>query len=184
MSKDLNKILKQCTAGDEVAQRQLYLEYRSRWYMTSLRYGQNTNDANDIFQEGLIQIYRDMHQYDMKKSNFSTWSCRVIAHAGLRFLKKLNFSLNDSIDECDLDEFVTVEHIYEQIGERELLELIQKLPPGYRAIFNMYVIEGYKHHEIAEQLNISVGTSKSQLNKAKKQLRVLLEYEQKEYVDS
>ena len=143
--------------------------------MIALRYGKNKMQAEDILQEGLIAIFKNLHQYDHRKAAFSTWSTRVLINAGLRYLKKNNWpnTFKDIDEVYDLGD--DGETIYDQLSAKELTLLIQKLPVGYRLVFNMYAVEGYSHKEIAKELGIEVGTSKSQLSKARKTLRVYLE---------
>ena len=131
--------------------------------------------AEDIFQEGMINIFRNLHSYDHSKAAFSTWSTRVLINAALTYLKKNNWA--DSMGELEgaTNMHDQNETIYEKLSAKELTSLVQNLPVGYRLVFNLYVIEGYKHHEIAEQLGISEGTSKSQLFKAKRELKKVLE---------
>lgn len=173
--KNLNHIIKSCIHGDEKAQRELYLSYRTKWYMMAMRYGKNKQQADDIFQEGLIQIFNSLHLFDKKKGNFNTWSTRILVYAALKFLKKHNWidhfkNLDEVFDYEDQQETV-----FEKLAAKELTTIIQQLPLGYRLVFNLYAIEGYSHKEIAAELGISEGTSKSQLSKARKQLRVKLE---------
>jgi len=173
---NLSHIIKSCTEGDDKAQRSLYDIYKTKWYMTSLRYGKNKSQADDIFQEGLIQIYKDMHQFDHTKSAFTTWSSRVLVNAALKYLKKYNWI--DTISEFEEASEIAQngeEDIYQKMASKELTAMVQKLPLGYKLAFNMYVIEGYTHKEIAKALDISIGTSKSQLSKARKALRQQLE---------
>lgn len=142
--------------------------------MTALRYARNKSHAEDVFQEGLIQIFKDLHQFDDTKSSFPTWSNRVLINAALRFIKKNNkLSFDDLDDHMDLNS--VPEKIHSQLATKELTEMVQRLPDGYRIVFNLYVIEGYSHKEIAAQLQVSVNTSKTQLFKAKKELRLKLE---------
>lgn len=86
--KNLKSLISDSIEGKAKAQRQLYLSYRVKWYMVALRYGNNKTEADDILQEGLIQIFNSLHQFNQKKSQFITWSSRVIAHAALKFLKR------------------------------------------------------------------------------------------------
>jgi len=169
------KLIKKCIRGDQTAQRRLYELHRTRWYMLSLRYGKSKTQADDIFQEGIIQIFNDLRQFDSERGAFTTWSSRVLVNAALRFLKKHSWLNAISQD----DQFIEIESndetIYQQLAAKELTQLIQKLPVGYRLVFNMYVLEGYKHREIASELGITEGTSKSQLAKARKQLKAMLE---------
>ena len=174
MQKVLNLIDK-CLVGDQKAERALYDQYKTRWYMLSLRYSNSRDEANDILQEGLIQVYKDLHQFNSDKASFSTWSSKVVVHAALKYLKKSRwqneFTDIENVqkrDNSDLD-------VYNKFATEELMRIIQNLPLGYRVVFNMNVIEGYSHIEIAKELGISVGTSKSQLSKAKQKLRTQLE---------
>lgn len=139
--------------------------------MICLRYAYNRVDAEDMLQEGLIGIFKDIKQFDPKRGPFYGWANRVIINAALQYLRKWNklkFTQDVLEYENDLSNESTV---FEELGTRELLAIVQKLPTGYRTVFNLNVIEGYKHREIAEILNISENTSKSQLSKAKKMLR-------------
>jgi len=171
----IQKIIKRAADGHESAQRKLYEQYRNQWYMLSLRYGKNKSQADDIFQEGLINIYKDLHQFDASRSAFGTWSSRVMINAALRYLKKYNWI--DSFSDLDYaaDKGDESETVYQKLAAKELTEIIKQLPLGYRLVFNMYAIEGFSHKEIADQLGITVGTSKSQLSKARAQLRSVLE---------
>ena len=175
MDKKVVHIISKSIKGDEKAQRQLYELHRTRWYMISMRYGKNKMEAEDIFQEGLIGIYKDLHQYNNKKASFNTWSSRVLINAALRYLKKNNWmsSLRDL--EPEMNTADENEMILDQIASKELTHMIQKLPIGYRLVFNLFALEGYSHKEIANKLGIAEGTSKSQLSKARKQLRAILE---------
>jgi len=143
--------------------------------MIAMRYGKNKFQADDIFQEGLIQIFNSLHQFDQNKASFSTWSTRVLINAALKYLKKYNWidsfqNMEDSMVEEDQQET-----IYQKLAAKELVDLIQKLPLGYRLVFNMFAMEGYTHKDIAKELGITVGTSKSQLSKARNTLRIQLE---------
>lgn len=167
--------MRKCIRGNKKAQNLLYQMYKHLWYKVSLRYAQTQEEAQDILQEGLIRIFCDLQQYDSSKSQFSTWSTKVIVNAAIRYLKRNQWHKEFSdISEASNTQDKTYDAI-DLLSEKELTHLISKLPTGYRLVFNMYVIEGYKHHEIASKLDISEGTSKSQLSKAKKMLRTNLE---------
>ena len=172
---NIRHIIKSCSNGDEKAQRELYLAFRTKWYMTAMRYGKNKQQADDIFQEGLIQIFNNLRSFDERKASFSTWSTKVLIYAALKFLKKHNWvdnfkEMNEAMEYED-----TQETVYQKMAAKELTALIQQLPIGYRLVFNLYVLEGYSHKEVAEQLDISEGTSKSQLSKARRYLRDQIE---------
>lgn len=175
MSKEDNQLIKASIKNSQEAQTKLYKKYEQKWFMVCLRYASNKMEAEDIFQNGLMSIFKNLKQFNQNKAAFYTWSNRIMVNAALQYFRKnnpkqnINLSLEEGYDHgVDAD-------VYSKIGAQELTKMIQLLPEGYRIVFNMYVIEGYKHNEIAEQLNISVSTSKSQLFKAKKVLRNKLE---------
>ena len=153
----------------------LYQRHERVWFRLCLRYARSRSDAQDILQEGLIQIFRDLSQFDDRRGTFSNWSNRVLVNAALRYLRKNQWQ--NSFDDLEMatQEPVLNESAIDKLSAQELTQLIQQLPTGYRVVFNMYVMEGYNHREIAETLNISEGTSKSQLHKAKKLLRQQIE---------
>lgn len=173
--KNITNTIKSCVKGNAGAQRELYDEYRVYWYMLCMRYGKSKEQADDIFQEGLIKVYKDLYQFDSSRSAFKTWSSRVMVHAALRYLKKYTWVDTLSLEEVAYHFEDQDETVYSALAARELTMVVQQLPIGYRLVFNMYAIEGYSHKEIAKELGISEGTSKSQLSKARKYLRTKLE---------
>ena len=143
--------------------------------MICLRYAPSKMEAEDMLQEGLISVFKELKQFDSKKAAFSAWSNKVMVNAALQHLrkwKKLNFS--EDLDDY-ANHFSTDDDVFDQLGVKELTNLVQNLPDGYRIVFNLYVMEGYKHKEIAGMLSITESTSKTQLLKAKKMLRHQLE---------
>ncbi len=173
--RNLSHIIQLSIDGNAEAQRELYEQHRVYWYMLCMRYGKSKSQADDIFQEGLIKVYKDLYQFDDRKSAFKTWSSRVMVHSALRYLKKYTW-----VDTLSMQEEATQyedndETVYSKLAARELTMVVQQLPIGYRLVFNMYAIEGYSHKEISTKLGVSEGTSKSQLSKARKYLRNKLE---------
>jgi RNA polymerase sigma-70 factor (ECF subfamily) len=169
------QIISKAKKGDRSAQTLLYQEYQSVWYSICLRYNKNRQDALDVLQNALIKVFTKIDQFDQNKGSFKSWSAQVVVNENLMYLRKLN--INYKIDPIDAELQVAdqQESALDILSAEELTKMIQKLPDGYRAVFNMYVIEGYQHKEIAELLQISVGTSKSQLFKAKRLLQEKLE---------
>ena len=169
------QIVKGLIRGDRKAQNLCYEQYRSTWYMICLRYQQDSASALDSLQNGLIKIFSKIKQYDDTKGTFKSWSSRVVINENLMALRKESAQMfTEDISES-YDLFDEQASPIEQLSAQELTKLIQKLPDGYRTIFNMYVIEGYTHAEIADELGINAGTSKSQLFKARKMLQRQLE---------
>jgi len=153
------------------AQEQLYTIFKKSWFMICLRYNRNRADALDALQNALVNIYSKIHQFDAKKGSFKSWSSRIVANESLMLLRKKvsSFEVQSLPEEFELID--KSETPIDKLSAKELTLLIQKLPDGYRTVFNLYVMEGKNHSEISTLLNISEGTSKSQLYKARKFLR-------------
>ena len=140
-----------------------------------MRYGKNRSEARDIFQEGVIDIFKNLKQFNPNRGKFQSWSNRIIVNAALRYLKQQHWQQSFEDLEIANDATDTTETALDKIALKELISLVQQLPLSYRLVFNMYVVEGYSHKEIAVKLEIPVATSKSRLSKAKKALRQELE---------
>lgn len=167
--------LQACLRGDRLAQKHFYEHFRGKMFVVCLRYANSREDAEDMLQEGFLKVFRDLHQYT-GAGNFEGWVRKVIVNNALQFLQKQR--KNPLIVELDGQEFPDEDAGTFQPDEataKNLIRLLQQLPTGFRTIFNLYVLEGYTHPEIAEILGISVGTSKSQLLRAKAHFRKLLE---------
>jgi len=163
----INRILE----GDKRAFELLYSKYSRFYLLTCLRYVRSRAEAEDMLQEACIKIYRDLYQFNSEKASFINWSRRVVINTCLMALRKKSvFDHMDNIFEIGGN--ISVEsNALEKLKLQDLTKLIQSLPSGYRTVFNMYVIDGYSHVEIAEALGISVSTSKTQLMKARKMLQ-------------
>lgn len=164
-------IIKRCRAQDPKAQKVLYEKYAPIFYGICIRYMKNTPQAEDVLVESFYKIFSKIDQYK-DQGSFEGWMKRIVINEALMKIRKNNnLSLHVEIEKAyTLKEN---ERIVSNINYKQLLELLEELPTGYRTIFNMYVIEGYKHREIAEILGISINTSKSQLILAKKRMREL-----------
>lgn len=144
-----------------------------------LRYAKNHQEAEDFLQEGLIIIFRDLYQYQ-PTGNFGGWLRKVMINVCLQHLRrKKKIFISDNLDGLT-NNLETEENLFSRFRAKALVKMVQQLSPGYRMVFNLFVIEGYSHQEISNLLDISVGTSKSQLSRAKALLRKMLE---KEMVD-
>lgn len=144
-------------------------------FVVCLRYANSREDAEDMLQEGFLKVFRDLYQYT-GAGNFEGWVRRVMVNNALQFLQKQRKApLTVELDGQEFpDEDPEIFHADEATA-KNLIRLLQQLPPGFRTIFNLHVLEGYTHPEIAEIMDISVGTSKSQLLRAKAHFRKLLE---------
>ena len=174
----LDNIIKGCLKGDRKCQEQLYKMFSTRMFGLCLKYANNYDDACDILQEGFIKVYRKLDQFSGKGS-FEGWIRRIMINTALeRYRSQLHmYPLTDNIGTRDE---MMYEEVFEKLSADDLIKLVQELPPRYRMVFNMYAIEGYPHKEIAETLGITVGTSKSNLSRA----RDILQKKVKRYYDS
>lgn len=165
-------IINQILNGDKHAFKVLYKRYARFYLLTALRYVKSKADAEDMLQEACIKIYRDLYQFDPDKSSFINWSKRIVINTCLINLRKKSV-FNGVENVFEIGNTLAVDSIaLEKLKLEDLTRLILTLPKGYRTVFNMYVIDGYTHNEIADSLGISVSTSKTQLMKAKKYLQL------------
>ena len=156
-------------------QRYLYDLYKSSWYVICLRYLSNKNDANDALQNGMINIFSKIDSFNQNLGTFKSWSSRIIVNDCIMLIRKMKKTSNyNDINDQDFLFDETTSPL-DNISAQEILKMVQMLPEGYRTVFNMYAIEGYSHKEIAETLDVTEGTTKSQLFKARKMLREMLE---------
>lgn len=155
-----------CKKGDSSAQSELYKRFSKKLWGVCLRYAKSQMSAEDIMQEGFIRIFKYLDQYKGEGS-FEGWMRRTMVNTAINYYKK-NLS---SKDESDIDDMIGIQSsnadAVSQMSANEILSLVQSLPSGYRTVFNLYVIEGLSHKDIATQLNISENTSKSQLSRAR-----------------
>lgn len=155
------ELIEQCKQGDRISQRNLYDRYKTQMYTLAYRITNSFEDADDVLQEGFLKVFRNLNQFN-QKSQLATWIHTIIIRTAYQKVKSNIQTI--SIDNNQLNENITIEYPSDVYY---LERIIQGLPDGYRAIFTLYEIEGYKHSEIAEMLQISENTSKTQLRNAK-----------------
>lgn len=173
------EIVAGCKQGKALFQEKLYQLYSRRMMAVCIRYTKSRFEAEDIFQEAFVKVFKHIHSYS--GGSFEGWMRRIFVntainqyHKSRKYQEQLDYS---TIEESSPSE----EDIVSDISGKELLLLIDQLPEGYKLVFNLYEVEGYTHREISEMLGIAEGTSKSQLAKAKSYLKkILLTYSMKE----
>ena len=166
----LEKIIADCKKNHPKAQEQLYQLFAKKFFGVCLKYSRNYDDAQDILQDGFIIIFTKISQYSGKGS-FEGWAKRILINTALQRFKEIRFLevLDDSIAEVELeldDDKISLDY---------LLQIIHELPDQYRIVFSLYVLDGYSHKEISEMLNISTGTTKSNLYRARLILKEKIE---------
>ena len=165
MAEKLEILLKGCKRGRPGSQEELYRRFASAMYGICLQYASSQEDAQDIMQEGFIKVFGKLDQVN-NPAAFPGWIRKVMINTALEkyrsqvFLQRVDDMKEEMDEEMD-------DGIYNNLTSKELVEIIQTLSPKYRLVFNLYAIEGYNHQEISRELGITVGTSKSNLSRAR-----------------
>ena len=165
MAEKLEILLSECKKGRSKSQEALYRMFAPAMYGICLQYASSVEDAQDILQEGFIKVFAKLHQVQNPDA-FPGWIRRLMINTSLeRYRSQVILQRVDDL-RGEAPE-VQGDGIFEELTCEELVALIQTLTPRYRMVFNLYAIEGYSHQEISEALGISVGTSKSNLSRAR-----------------
>jgi len=169
------ELIKGCLDGSSTFQRLLYKRFAAKMLSVCSRYTTNREEAEDILQEGFINVFNKLSQFKFEGSP-EGWVRRIMVHKAIEHYRKISkvFPLLDIEDVQD--ELVDANDVQSNIASAELLEMIQSLPPMYKMVFNLYIFEDMNHKEIAEQLGIVEGTSKSNLFHARMLLRKKLNH--------
>ncbi len=164
-----DEIIDGCLKNDRKMQKVLYDRYASKLYALCLRYAHDRAEADDILQEGFVKIFFKIHQFSRQHS-FDGWLKRVIINTAItHYHQNVKHYYQKDIDEIQESDISGTNEVLEsEYSAEELLTVVQSLSTGYRTVFNLYAVEGYKHKEIAEMLKIDETTSKSQYHRAKK----------------
>jgi RNA polymerase sigma-70 factor (ECF subfamily) len=164
------QLVKGCLDGIQAFQQMLYKRYAAKMLTVCMRYANNRVEAEDVLQEGFILVFEKLAQFRMQGS-FEGWIRKIMINKSLEHLRKVNkiYPVLD-IDNVE-DKFISEEDVLNLIDSKELLKMIQELPPMYKMVFNLFVFEGMGHKEIASTLGIVEGTSKSNLSDARNLLK-------------
>lgn len=175
------KLIEQSIRGNSTAQKELYVRYKHLWFTICLRYVQKREDALDVLQNALIKIYMKLDTFDRSQGTFKAWSSKVMVNESIMFQRKY-WNSPEVRGGLELVRGTVRNMAHSNLSLEHMTRIIQQLPHGYRVVFNLYEIDGYSHKEIASKLGISIGTSKSQLFKAKSILKKKLESHYREEV--
>lgn len=166
-----HKCIEACKQGVASAQKELYANYKNLWFTVCLRYMRRREDAADVLQNALIKIYGKLSSFDSRKGAFKPWSTKIVINECIMFQRKHWNRAAVASDQLEVLSPSQRASAISNLTLEEITKVIHTLPVGYRMVFNMYEIDGYSHREISELLGISIGTSKSQLAKAKANLK-------------
>jgi RNA polymerase sigma factor (sigma-70 family) len=169
---ELHRLVNGCLKDDRLSQKLLYKAFYGFAMGICLRYAANRYEASEIMNQGFYKVFKNLTRYDITKP-FKAWLGRIMVNTSIDYYRSnLKIAYTEELDKA--------EHINDtELADRnlnytELLDMVTKLPRAYRTIFNLFAIEGYTHEEIGGMLNISVGTSKSNLHKAREKLKIMI----------
>ena len=182
-TKQLQALIDGCLKGDRRSQQAVHKLYYGKMKAVCMRYTRDYDQANDVLQEGFLKVFNNLEKFT-GVGTFEGWMRRIMVNLSIDRFRKLkhDFILLSEPDDIErygddteevLDEIDELEEIY-SITPEQIIDAMQQLTPAYRTVFNLYVYEDYTHQDIAEALGISVGTSKSNYAKAKKNMKKLL----------
>ncbi|MDZ4752554.1 MAG: RNA polymerase sigma factor [Flavobacteriales bacterium] len=168
---DIREIIDGCVRGEKRWQDKMYLKFNSLLFGICLRYTKNKMEAQDVLQDVFVKVFNNIHTYHHNGS-FEGWLRRIAVNTSItNYRKNLKHAYQEDVDDLVRHKEDPVSFDNAEFTKEELLFCINKLPTGYRTVFNLYVVEGFMHKEIAGMLEIDVNTSKSQLSRAKTHLQ-------------
>lgn len=171
-SAEIAELISQCVSQHPLAQRRLYEKYYAYVKVICLRYTSRIEDCEEVMDDAFIKVFRHIEKYDFNKP-FNAWLRTIVVNTAIDFYRQsIRLAVSDHLEDHS---YVSIEdHTLSCLSAEDILKAVQKLSPGYRAVFVMFAIDGFNHKEIAEALNITEGTSKSNLAKARVKLQEIL----------
>jgi RNA polymerase sigma-70 factor (ECF subfamily) len=176
---DLKQLLKDCAANKRDSQKQLYAMFYGYLMSICMRYARNNDDALEILNDGFLKIFREINKFNSihnsLTADFKGWIKRIVIYTAIDHYRKYDkHNHNAEITEAHFDTIDSDESQLAKISYKEIIECVQLLSPAYRTVFSLFVLDGFSHEEIGEQLGIAIGTSKSNLSKARQHLQKML----------
>ncbi|MBK6610906.1 MAG: RNA polymerase sigma factor [Sphingobacteriales bacterium] len=169
-----DELLAGCVRQDRLYQKRLYELFYGKMIALCLRYSNDYEEARDILHEGFMKVYKNIAQYQPRHS-LESWIRRIMINTAIdHYRRNRKFQKDLDLEQAQHHVEPINNHILGKLTADEIMLLVQKLTPAYRTVFNLYVIEGFNHAEIAKKLSISEGTSKSNLAKARAKLQVMI----------
>ncbi len=172
MDKNIQHIISGCIKNKRKSQHELYNLYYAYGISIGIRYVKSESDALEILNDAFMKVFSNIKKFK-KEQPFKPWFRRIVVNTAINHMKK-NHKLKLQAELDEAYNLASREDILSKIGYQELIKLVQSLSTAYRTVFNMYAIDGYKHEEISRELGITVGTSKSNLFKARMVLQKMI----------
>ena len=176
---ELKLLLKDCAANKRDSQKMLYAHFYGYLMAICLRYAKNNDDAIEILNDGFLKIFKEAGKFvsvhESVTADFKGWIKRIVIYTAIDHYRKYDkHNHHAEISDIHNDTIDTDENQLEKISYKEIIECIQQLSPAYRTVFSLFVLDGFSHQEIGEKLGIAIGTSKSNLSKARQHLQKML----------
>ena len=178
-AEELSLHIERCALNNRESQKKLYTSFYGYAMAVCDRYTNNQDDALEILNDGFLKIFKEIHRYKPAYSDvissFKGWLRKIMVYTAIdHFRKNHKHAFTVELDNGVIQVSSQTETPLDRISYEEIIRAVQKLTPGYRTVFNLFIIEGLSHDEISEKLGISTGTSKSNLAKARRQLQKIL----------
>jgi RNA polymerase sigma-70 factor (ECF subfamily) len=183
-AEELNLHIRGCTLNDRESQKKIYNSFYSYGMAICDRYTKRKEDSIEIYNDSFLKIFKEIHRYKPsyadEVNSFKGWLRKIMIYTAIDHCRKYNkhyftAELDTSINYFPVEE----ENAFDMISHDEIIRAIRELSPAYRTVLNLFIIDGFSHEEISNQLGISVGTSKSNLSKARQQLQKILKNDNK-----
>src|SRR5665647_528034 len=183
-SEELNLHIRGCTLNNRESQKKIYNSFFSYGMAICDRYTKRKEDAMEIFNDSFLKVFKEIHRYKPayadEMNSFKGWIRKIIIYTAIDHCRKYNkHNYNADLDASMISLPIKEENAFDMISHDEIIYAIRELSPAYRTVLNLFIIDGFSHEEIAEQLGISIGTSKSNLFKARQQLQKILKNDNK-----
>ncbi len=181
---ELSIHIRGCSLNRRESQEKIYRAFYAYAMSICIRYTNNSDDATEIMNDGFLKIFREVHHYKPayadEAGSFRGWLRKIMVYTAIDHYRKHNkHKVVGELDDTLLHLPATGETAPDKLAYDEIIRLIQQLTPGYRTVLNLFIVDGLSHEEIAQQLGISIGTSKSNLAKARKQLQKIVHHHNK-----
>jgi RNA polymerase sigma-70 factor (ECF subfamily) len=169
---ELHQLINGCVKQDRKSQKMLYKAFYGFSMGICLRYASNRNEAAEVMNQGFFKVFNHIDRFDMQRP-FKAWLGRIMMNASIDYYRaNLKMAYTEDLDKAE--HLTDGELVDRNLNYEDLLAMVQQLPQAYRTVFNLFAIDGYSHEEIGDMLNISVGTSKSNLHKARQKLKYMI----------
>jgi RNA polymerase sigma-70 factor (ECF subfamily) len=178
-AEELSLHIERCALNNRESQKKIYTSFYGYAMAVCDRYTNNQDDALEILNDGFLKIFKEVHRYKPAYSDvissFKGWLRKIMVYTAIdHFRKNHKYAFTAELDNGVIQVSAPAETPLDRLSYEEIIRAVQKLTPGYRTVFNLFIIEGYTHEEISGKLGISTGTSKSNLAKARRQLQKIL----------